>query len=100
MLSITNPGTTSVEWGANLQFLLSGQGSNVDPLAVGGHAQRNQVIKSWHGIIAQDSMTNINQYVKIPRGFQRIKEGQLWRIAISASAAREQAHQVIYKVVL
>ncbi len=98
MLSITNPGTTSVEWGANLQYLVSGQSSGIDPLAVGGNPQRNQVIRSWHGIIAQDSMTNINVFVKIPRQFQRMKEGMIWRIGISSSAAREQAIQTIYKV--
>ncbi len=96
-LSITNPGTTSVEWGANVQYLLSGQAANVPPLAVGGNPQRNQVIKSWHGIIAQDSMTNLNVYVKLPKQFQRIKEGTLWRIVIDSSAAREQAIQVIYR---
>ncbi len=99
-LSITNPGTTSVEWGANLQYIVSGQASNVNPLAVGGDPQRNQVLKSWHGIISQDSMTNINQYVKIPKFLQRVKEGMIWRIAINSSAAREQAIQIIYKVKL
>ncbi len=98
MLGLSAPSTTSVEVGVNIQYLLAGQTTNVDPLAVGGNAQRNQVIKSWHFIIAQDSMVNINAFVKIPRQFQRVREQMLWRVVISSSSSREQAHESIYKV--
>lgn len=97
-LGLSAPATTTVEVGVNFQYLLAGQTTNVDPLAVGGNAQRNQVIKSWHFVIAQDSMANINQFVKIPKQFQRVREQMLWRIVISSSSSREQAHQTIYKV--
>ncbi len=99
-LGLSAPSTTSVEVGVNVQYLLAGQTANVDPLAVGGNAQRNQVIKSWHFLIAQDSMINFNQYVKIPKFLQRVKEAMLWRVAISSSSSREQCYQVIYKVKL
>ncbi len=98
MLGLSAPSTTSVEVGVNLQYLLAGQATNVDPLAVGGNAQRNQVIKSWHFLVAQDSMVNFTQFVKIPRMFQRIRENMLWRLVISSSSSREQGHQSIYKV--
>ncbi len=98
MLGLSAPSTTSVEVGVNIQYLLAGQTTNVDPLAVGGNAQRNQVIKSWHYIVAQDSMVNINAFVKIPKQFQRVREQMLWRVVISSSSSREQAHQSIYKV--
>ncbi len=95
----SNPGTTSVEVGATLQYQLSGQSANVNPLAQGGDPQRNQVLKSWHFIVAQDSMKNINEYVKIPRKFQRIREGMVWRFVVDSaiSVAREEALQFIYK---
>ncbi len=97
-LGLANPSTTNIEVGVNFQYLVAGQTVSVDPLAVGGNAQRNQVIKSWHFMIAQDTMANINQFVRIPKQFQRIRENMVWRIVISSSSSREQAHQTIYKV--
>ncbi len=95
---IANPSTTNLEVGVNIQFLLSGQATTVNPLAVGGIPQRNQVMHSWHFTVAQDSMVNRLKFVKIPKQFQRIKEGMIWNIAIDANTSREQAIQVIYKV--
>ncbi len=97
MVSISNPSTLSLEYGFNLQYLVAGQTANVNPLAVGGDAQRNQVIKSWHGIVAQDTMVNVTKYVKIPKQFQRMREGMRWRLVSDSSVSREHAEQFIYK---
>ncbi len=91
--------TVAMHVGVNIQYLLSGQTQNVDPLAQGGHAQRNQVIKSWMFVLAPLEHKNIDTFVKIPKKFQRIKEGMLWRIAhSSAGVTRTYAIQLIYKV--
>ncbi len=91
--------TIAMHVGVCIQYRLSGQTATVDPLAQGGHAQRNQVIKSWMFVLAPQEHRNIDTYVKIPKQFQRIKEGMIWTFAhSSAGVTRTYADQLIYKV--
>lgn len=96
--SASNLATVGIEVGVVLQYRLSGQ-SSIDPLAVGGHAQRNQVLKTWHKGIAQDDSLNINEWIKIPKKFQRLREGMSWTLSASSnSVARTESMMFIYKV--
>jgi len=96
--SASNLNTVGIECAVCLQYLLPSQAS-VDPLAIGGSNQRNQVLKTWHKGLAQDDSLNINEWVKIPKKFQRLKEGMIWRITISTNGvARTESSMFIYKV--
>lgn len=79
------------------QYLLANQ-VNVPSLNQGGNNQRNQVLKTWHKILAPDEQFNIDTYIRIPRKFQRLREGMRWRVVIeSGGFARSEGSIYIVK---
>lgn len=79
-----------------LQFLRSGQ-VNVSPNVVGGNPQRNQVIMQDMYCVGQNQNVNRTYRVKIPKRFQRIQEGTIWRCITQCDTISTQATQIIYK---
>ncbi len=81
------------------QYVYAGQ-SFVTPDAVGGNAQRNQVINQQLFSIGTDqNSTHVFRY-KIPPRFQRMREGQVWLFTWGNTASTGRVMQVIYKVEL
>lgn len=79
-----------------VQYLLSGQG-NANPQIVGGHAQRNQVMFQTLRNIGKDQNFNIQLRIKVPKKFQRMREGMRWRAVWDIDQIHTEAMQVIYK---
>jgi len=94
---VGNVGTSNMEVGICLEYLVSGQTLGNSPLSVGGNPQRNQVIRQWHANVAQDTNFNRTEYVKIPKQFQRMREGMIWRLNMESSESRTMSSQTIYK---
>ncbi len=80
----------------DVQFIRSGQ-SNVTPGAVGGNPQRNSIINTKMFFTGKEQNTNFSMRVKVPRIFQRVREGDLWKIIYNGSATYTSATQAIYK---
>ncbi len=83
--------------GFALQYFLAGQ-TPIDPSAVGGHPQRNQVLHQ--ACIAAGDNQNVNRTFKfkIPKKFQRTKEGMGFAFSWSTNVTVTAAIQVIYKL--
>lgn len=79
-----------------IQFLRSGQ-VNVSPNVVGGNPQRNQVIHQDMYTVGMNQNVNRVYKVKIPKRFQRIQEGTIWRCIAQCDQISTQACQIIYK---
>ncbi len=79
-----------------IQYKLTGQ-SFIDPGILGGHTQRNQVF--FQKCVASGLGQNVNfqKTFKVPKGFQRIREGMQWSFTWSNSASVSAIAQVIYK---
>ncbi len=79
-----------------LQYVLSGQ-TTVDPNLVGGHAQRNQVLHMDMFTIGEGQNSTHKFKFKIPKKFQRLREGMAWHLAWRNSATVSRQVQMIYK---
>lgn len=79
-----------------LQLLRSNQGA-ITPNSQGGDNQRNQVIYTRNVFVGQNQNYNPHVRIKIPPKFQRIREGDLWKIVSRADAVHASVIQVIYK---
>lgn len=91
--------TVAMHVGVNMQYQLGGQATVLNPLAQGGSTQRNQVIKSWMFVLAPLEHRNIDVLIKIPKKFQRVREGMQWKLVHdSAGVSRTYATQMIVKV--
>ncbi len=67
------------------------------PGAIGGSNLRNTIIHTEMKFIGQNQNTNIRLRIKIPPIFQRIREGDVWRIVYRVDAVFASATQAIYK---
>ncbi len=81
----------------SVQSLYGGQSAFIAANVVGGSNQRNQVFKQGLRVLGQNQNTNITIKFKIPRKFQRVREGGQWALQITADAVWTDACQVIYK---
>jgi len=88
--------------GANLfihcaiELIHSGQ-SLIPPNAVGGSPQRNQVFfQSFFHLGTEQSGTRRYGF-KVPKRFQRVREGDQWRFIRNGDAVYVDGLQVIYK---
>ncbi len=81
----------------SLQLTLAGQGV-IDPQAVGGNSQRNQVFHQDLFVVGADQNSTHKFRFKIPKGFQRMREGMKWNLVWSTNQTVNRAVQVIYKV--
>ncbi len=91
--SIASPATTLH---FTLQLLRSGQGI-VTPGAVGGNPQRNQVLYTEMLFVTADQSLNQVVRIKIPKMFQRIREGDVWQLVYSGDTTFTSVTQSIYK---
>ncbi len=79
-----------------VQHLRSGQ----TPLAsnvVGGSPQRNQVHKQFLKQTGGTQTMNLQFIFKIPKKFQRVRDGDRWMFSYQGSQVYTDALQVIYK---
>ncbi len=67
------------------------------PGAVGGEPTRNTVIHTAMMFIGKEQNTNIRLQIKIPKIYQRIREGDQYVLAYRTDAVFASATQVIYK---
>ncbi len=79
-----------------LQYNLASQ-AFVDPMAVGGNHKRNQVLFQKCIAAGDNQNVNFSKYFKIPRQFQRIREGMEWSFTWSNDATISATVQIIYK---
>ncbi len=82
-----------------IQKLHSGQ-TKVSPATVGGNPQRNQVFYQKLMSVGQGQSAYWTIKFKIPKKFQRIREGDKWVWTRIFSAVTTDITQVIYKVYL
>lgn len=69
----------------------------VTPGAVGGSPNRNQVVHTRMVFLGQNQNSNWMFRVKIPKNFQRCREGDSWILTYRCDAVFASATQVIYK---
>ncbi len=79
-----------------IQIIRGSQVAFVHPQLVGGDNQRNQVFFSMMRNIGADQNFNINMNFKIPKKFQRIREGDQWTIFWIANSVTQRTAQYIY----
>lgn len=78
------------------EMLRSGQ-TSIAPNAVGGDDQRNQIMKQGMMVLGKDQSNNRVIVWKIPKRYQRVREGDLWRFNRTCDTTFTDAVQVIYK---
>ncbi len=78
-------------------FLRAGQSADLDPVAIGGSSNRNQVMKQGLFSIGEAQNSNHQWFLKIPPRFQRLQEGTSWRFSFRNTATINRQAQVIYK---
>ncbi len=64
---------------------------------VGGNPQRNQVFYQSLAMLGQQQNMNRTFRFKVPKKYQRIREGDNWSFGYTTSAVVSDACQVIYK---
>ncbi len=96
-MPITNAVDQTVYINCSLQYNLGGQ-TTVDPDAVGGNNRRNQVLHQELFSVGFNQNSTHKFKLRIPKQFQRMREGQQWQIVWSNSNTVNRRLQVIYKV--
>ncbi len=95
-ISLSNLVTISSFVFVTIQRIESGQ-ATVDAQAVGGNPQRNQVHLQLQRSLGKDQNRDFVIPFKVPRKFQRVKEGSLWVVTVKCDTIRTEATQIIYK---
>lgn len=80
----------------SIQRIHSGQGQ-VNPQTVGGNPQRNQVHFQRLRSMGQNQNVDNTIIFKVPKKFQRVREGDAWQLVTQCSEVFTDACQVIYK---
>ncbi len=86
--------SSSLHW--NLQCIRSG-GAVLTPGAIGGNPLRNQIIHTRMVFLGHDQNNNWMFSVKIPKIYQRIREGDAWLMIYRADTVFASQTQAIYK---
>ncbi len=94
--SVTNLVNISLFLDSSIQLIHSGQ-TFVPPRTVGGNPQRNQVFHQDLKALGQLQNGNWKFRFKVPKAFQRVREGTSWAFVYNNSAVMTDAMQVIYK---
>lgn len=81
----------------SIQLIHTGQ-SSVNPRVVGGNAQRNQVMFQKMFMLGSNQNLLWHKDFKIPKRFQRVREGDKWMIVYQSDVAHASGAQIIYKV--
>ncbi len=102
-LEVQFPVTNAVDQTAyincSIQYVLSSQ-SVVDPDGVGGNPRRNQVLHQELFSVGFNQNSTHKFKFRIPKIFQRVREGMTWQLVWSNSNTVNRRIQVIYKVEL
>ncbi len=81
---------------ATIQYRLAGQ-VFINPRFIGGSNQRNQVLKqSLFSVGEGQNSTHVIKF-KVPKKFQRIREGMEWALVWGNGSSVTREIQVIYK---
>lgn len=93
---VTNLVAISAFFNITIQLVHSGQ-SPVSPLTVGGSPQRNQVFfQQLFSVGKEQNSTHVYRF-KIPKKFQRVREGDSWLFTTNGSVVYTDAMMIIYK---
>lgn len=79
-----------------VQFVRSGQGI-ISPNSQGGNPQRNQITYTRMVMLGKDQNNNFHFRVRVPRMYQRMREGAFISIVTRADTVWASATQAIYK---
>lgn len=79
-----------------LQYRLQSQ-AGIDPRLMGGNAQRNQCLHMDNFSVGQHQNSTHKFKFKIPKKFQRLREGMKWTLVWSNTATVNREIQIIYK---
>ncbi len=82
-----------------VQHLHSGQGT-ISPLVVGGNPQRNQVHHQDLRNMSVQSNFNYSYLFRIPKKYQRMREGDSWSFTYACDQIWTDVSQIIYTVEL
>ncbi len=96
-LAISNLASIHCYINCSLQYLLSGQ-TVIDPQAIGGNPQRNQVLHQQLFTVGQNQNSSHNFKFKIPKQFQRLREGMSWQFVWSTNQTVNRSLQIIYRI--
>ncbi len=96
LLTVGNSTLANVFAHVAIQYILSTQ-ANISPNVIGGSNQRNQVLHQDMFAVQQSQNTNRKYKFKIPKKFQRLREGMSWRLVLQADLLTSAAGQIIYK---
>ncbi len=98
-MPITNSSSQTAYINCCIEYTLGGQ-SGIDPDAVGGNSARNQVMHQSLFSVGFNQNSTHNFKIKVPKQFQRLREGMIWRLIWSNSNTINRRLQVIYKIEL
>ncbi len=88
--------STPIYLNCTIQYRLSGQ-TFIDPRLVGGDKQRNQVLHMDLFSVGSNQNSTHKFKFKIPKGFQRLREGMEWALTWSTNGTVNREFQCIYK---
>ncbi len=80
----------------SIQLTRAGQ-SPIDPRAQGGNAQRNQIYLTLLKSLGQTQNRDIHIHFKVPKAWQRVREGDNWQFTRECNTIFTEAITVIYK---
>ncbi len=94
--SQNNLASSAIFLWASIQHTRSGQ-SPLDPRSLGGNPQRNQTFRQRLLILGVGQNSNLYWKFRIPKKFQRVREGDQWILTLNADGTTIRASQIIYK---
>ncbi len=94
--SASNVVSTACYVVCTIQYVLSGQ-TFVNPDNVGGDPQRNQVLHQELFSIGSNQSSTHKFRFKVPKKFQRIREGMSWAMTFSNNVTINNTTLMIYK---
>ena len=95
-LAFINIGNTDCFVWITIQQLRATQ-TGVNPRVVGGNPQRNQVFRQIMRGIPPDTNANLHINFKIPKRFQRVRDGDTWIIRYENDNVVSRCAQIVYK---
>ncbi len=81
-----------------IQYTIGSQSLFVPCNAAGGNNQRNQIMLQGMRSMNESQNYNITMRYKIPRKYQRVREGMFWTFSVLGTSATTDSLQVIYVV--
>ncbi len=96
MACFTNLVSVSALLHLNFQCVRAGI-TGVTPGVIGGTPQRNTVVFTQMKFLGQNQNSNFMWLIKIPRIYQRIREGDVFNLTYRNDAVFASATQAIYK---